>query len=365
MPNIKVNLAKRSYNIIIGEKILGSSFPHIKKIIKTPKVFIISDRNVAKHHLTVLTKELDKNNITHFSLILRHGEAQKSFSNIEKICTKILSQSPDRNITLIALGGGVVGDITGFVASILLRGVNFIQIPTTLLAQVDSSVGGKTGINSKYGKNLIGAFHQPSLVLADITLLKTLPEREYLSGYAEIIKYALIGDIKFFHFLDSNKAKIKKRDSKIIAEMVKISCETKAKIVSQDEKEQGNRALLNLGHTFGHALEKDMNYSNKLKHGEAVSIGMVMAFQLSEKLGFVNKKDTQTVIKHLKDIGLPTRPLDIKKCWNAEKLLKNMYGDKKSDNGKLNLILPKKLGKSEIVKNVDPTIVLELLKSIN
>ena len=355
---VNVELAERSYEILVGENILSASMAKIKEVIQSDKVVIITDKNVRRvGHLKSLESALKKSGIASRSIVLGAGEKTKSFKALEELLNKLLSFRPDRKITLIALGGGVIGDITGFAASVLLRGVDFIQIPTTLLAMVDSSVGGKTGINTKYGKNLIGSFYQPKLVIADVSLLKTLPKREILAGYAEVIKYAFIGDRVLFDILDNT-------DNIDYMFCVAKSCKAKADIVSADERESGNRALLNLGHTFGHALEAETGYSNKLLHGEAVAIGMVMAFQYSYAKGLCPKTDVDKVVNHIKRVGLPTSPLDISKKFRAGDLVGHMMHDKKNKDGKLVLILANGIGKSFIKKGVDKNDLKVFIKDL-
>jgi 3-dehydroquinate synthase len=260
---------------------------------------------------------------------------------------------PDRSTTLVALGGGVVGDITGFAASVLLRGVNFIQIPTTLLAQVDSSVGGKTGINSAHGKNLIGSFHQPQLVIADISLIASLPEREKMAGYAEMMKYGLINDTNFFSWLEQNANAMMKGDANLLTQGVIASCKAKSAIVSADEKEQGQRALLNFGHTFGHALEAETGFSNTLLHGEAVAIGMMLAFRLSVKMGLCSVPDYDRVRAHYQAMNLPDSPLCIQPKWDVDALVEHMEHDKKNRGGHLTLILTHGIGKAFIANHME------------
>lgn len=355
---LKVNLENRSYDIIIGSDLIANAGRYLKPVLPMDKVFIVTDKNVAKLYLKILKASLDAEGIRHKEFILEPGEGTKNFDNLISLLNGIFENKPERKSTIIALGGGVMGDLAGFTASILLRGVNFVQIPTTLLAQVDSSVGGKTGINNKFGKNLVGSFYQPSLVLTDISTLKDLPEREYLAGYAEVVKYALLGDREFFYWLVDNIGKIKSRDAKALAYMVKKSCQMKADIVSKDEKEGGLRALLNLGHTFGHALELDMGYDGRLLHGEAVAIGMVLAFELSAKLNLCDQGEVALIKKHLSYTGLPVSMKDIKKNWSPKGLLESMFQDKKVSEGKLVLIVANKIGDAFIKKDVDSADIL-------
>lgn len=354
---IKIDLGKQSYDIVLGAGLLENASGYISKVIPTKsKIFIVTDRNVAKFYLKKLEDNLSDAGFTVNSIVLPAGEKTKNINQLENILNSVFQHKPERKSTLIALGGGVVGDITGFAASTLLRGVNFIQIPTTLLAMVDSSVGGKTGINNKYGKNLVGAFYQPKLVLADVSLLKTLPERELLAGYAEVVKYGVICDEKFFDFLESEK------DFSHIEEMIKVSCETKARIVSQDEKENDVRALLNLGHTFGHALEAIFGYNGKLLHGEGVAIGMVLALQFSEYLRLCESGRAERLEKLLRSKGMRTRISELGKKITAKQMIEYMYQDKKVSDNKLTFILANDIGKSFIKKDVD---VGELEKFLN
>lgn len=359
---VTVKLDKRSYEIIVGEDLLPTAASYIAPLLKRKRAFIVTDAQVATLHLNSLQTSLEKAGIECHAIILPAGESTKSLQHLEDLLNRIFDHKPERKDTLIALGGGVVGDITGFAASILLRGVEFIQIPTTLLAQVDSSVGGKTGVNNHYGKNLIGSFYQPKLVLADMSLLKTLPKRDYLSGYAEVVKYGLINDHDFFEWLNERSAQFSKRDPEALRQAVVKSCQAKASIVAQDEREGNVRALLNLGHTFGHALEKAMGYDGRLLHGEAVAIGMVMAFEFSANQNLCSKEEARAVKTHLSSVGLPTHPNDIFADWNVNDLVDFMHQDKKVSSGKLVFILARGIGKSFICKDVDVNDVTAFLK---
>jgi len=371
---LKVELEDRSYEILIGGGLLANAGEHLAKVLPTKKVFIVTDDNVAKLYLKILEEALDKVGIISHSHVITHGEQSKSFANLENLLDAIFATKPDRKTTLIALGGGVVGDLTGFAASIILRGINFIQIPTTLLAQVDSSVGGKTGINNKFGKNLVGSFYQPLLVLADTDTLHSLPEREFKAGYAEVVKYGFINDLAFFEKLKEALPNISNEQIRksleviskdhIMTPIVKTSCMSKAKIVSADEREGGVRALLNLGHTFGHALEKATGYSDKLLHGEAVAIGMVFAFKLSHKMGLCEAAQVQKVTEHLQGMGLPISPLEIKKVWDVDDLMASMRQDKKAFNGKMTFILARKIGECFIENNVPENLVRDVIVEI-
>jgi 3-dehydroquinate synthase len=290
------------------------------------------------------------------TVVVPAGEASKSFATYGKTAEEILALGIDRKTVLIALGGGVVGDLTGFLAATLLRGIDFIQIPTTLLAQVDSSVGGKTGIDSAHGKNLIGAFHQPLLVIADTATLTTLPARELQAGYAEVVKYGLLGDADFFDWLDENGGAVLDGEAAAQVQAVATSCRAKAKIVEADEREGGLRALLNLGHTFGHALEVEAGLGEALNHGEAVSIGMVMAFDLSVRLGHCQSNDLMRVRNHLLTHGLPVSP-PRNVPFTPHALIQRMQGDKKAERGRLTFILVNGIGASFVARDVPASIV--------
>ena len=360
---VRVDLAGRSYNIKIGQGLLQDAAIHIAPFLKRKFVAIVTDKNVAAAHLSSLQNALVAGGIDSKAIVMPPGEATKSYVHFAEVCDGLLGAGVERKDIVIALGGGVIGDLTGFAAATLRRGVNFIQIPTSLLAQVDSSVGGKTGINSKHGKNLIGAFHQPVLVLADLDVLKTLPKRQRAAGYAEVVKYGLLGNAEFYGWLDKNLEAIMAGDVSKTQQAVKISCEMKASIVAEDETETGVRALLNLGHTFGHALEAAAGYSDTLLHGEAVAIGMVQAFGFSEMLGHCEQGLNRKVADHLRRAGLPTHVSDINaKLPPPEALLKLMYQDKKAEGGKLTFILTKSIGESFIAKGVEESMVLAFLK---
>jgi 3-dehydroquinate synthase len=363
--NVPVSLAERSYNIAIGQNLIATAGGLVAPFLKRPVAVIVTDENVAKVHLASLEKSLAASGIETKSIILPAGEATKSYKYLAELCDGLLSAGVERRDIVIALGGGVIGDLTGFAASILRRGVNFIQIPTSLLAQVDSSVGGKTGINSPLGKNLIGAFHQPIAVLADLDVLNTLPKRQRAAGYAEVAKYGLLGDAKFFEWLEDNVDAIIDggNDVSAMAHAVQTCCAMKARIVAEDETETGVRALLNLGHTFGHALEAATGYSDRLLHGEAVAIGMVQAFKFSDQLGVCAKGTHERVIKHLKRAGLPTHASEIPgKLPPNEKLVELMRQDKKAVGGKLTFILAKSIGETYIAKGVAESEVMSFLE---
>ncbi|MCL4105374.1 UNVERIFIED_CONTAM: hypothetical protein GTU68_055505 [Idotea baltica] len=308
---------------------------------------------VAPHHLAALQNGLKSAGIDIVSLALPAGESTKAWPQFSRAVEWLLAERTERQDVIIALGGGVIGDLGGFAAAVLRRGVRFVQVPTTLLAQVDSSVGGKTGINAPQGKNLIGAFHQPSLVLADIDVLNTLPARDFLAGYGEVVKYGLLGDAAFFEWLEVNGPKLAKGDVVARAYAVKRSCEMKANIVVRDETEQGDRALLNLGHTFCHALEAATGYSDRLLHGEGVAIGCALAFELSSRLGLCPQEDPSRVRAHLKAMGdLP----------GAEALLDLMAQDKKVVRGTLHFVLAKRIGEAFVTSDVPADVVLNMLE---
>ncbi len=349
---VHVDLGARSYDIHIGAGLLDRAGVLIKPLLGDGRVAIITDENVAKHFVQPLTASLDKAGIGHTLITLPPGEATKQFSMLEDVCTKLLDAKLERDDMVIALGGGVIGDLAGFAAAILRRGIDFIQVPTTLLAQVDSSVGGKTGINTAHGKNLVGAFHQPRLVLADIDTLDTLPERDFLSGYAEVVKYALIDDPKFFDWLEANGSALVSGDRHARVHAIVTACKAKARIVAQDEREQGCRALLNLGHTFGHALEAETDFSDRLTHGESVAIGLVMAHRFSQAQGLMSGQDCTRIENHFKAMSLKTILSDISgPALKPEALLDHMYQDKKVSKGQLTFILSEGIGKAFIAKN--------------
>ena len=353
-----------SYDIHIGTGLLRSCAPFLSPLLKRPFVAIVTDENVAQAHLENLTQTLDTAGISHVTKIMPPGEASKSFTGLETLIDWLLDNKVERQDMVIAFGGGVIGDLTGFAASTLRRGVRFTQIPTTLLAQVDSSVGGKTGINVPQGKNLVGAFHQPSLVLADLDVLQTLPDREFRAGYAEIVKYAAICDRPFFDWLESNLDALKNRDSNALSYAIAKSCQTKADIVAQDEKEHGARALLNLGHTFAHAYENLTGYSDNLLHGEAVGLGMAQAARLSLDLGLCPETDAQAFVNHLASAGLPTSQTDVKGGpFEATNLVNAMAQDKKVSQGVMTFILMKAIGKAFITNDVSAKQITTFLQN--
>jgi len=360
---VNVDLDENSYPIRIGKDLLDCAGDMINDILPGSNCAIVSDKNVAELYLNRLKKSLEKNNIRHIDIIVDPGEASKSFATFQQVASQILDARFERNDVVIGLGGGVVGDLAGFVAATIRRGMNFVQIPTTLLAQVDSSVGGKTGINSIHGKNLIGAFLQPKLVIADTGLLKTLSTREFRAGYAEMVKYGLIDRPEFFDLLEKNWQDVFSLGDLLI-DAISISCSAKAEIVSQDEFEHGRRALLNLGHTFGHALEAATGYdSSRLVHGEGVAIGTVLAHEFSNRMNICDADSVARVKRHFIEVGLPTNIDEIPGPMpGPEKLLEYISQDKKVTKGKLTFILTKGVGKSYVADNVIASEVQNFLK---
>ncbi len=358
---VSVALGPRSYDIHVGAGLLARSGSLLAPFAHG-LVPVVTDANVAPLHLDAVLNSLHARNIDAAPVVLPPGEETKSFAGLEKVCRELLSLGVERSGLIVALGGGVIGDLTGFAAGMLKRGVNYAQLPTTLLAQVDSSVGGKTAIDVPEGKNLIGLFHQPRIVLADISVLATLPRRELLAGYAEVVKYGALRDVEFFAWLETNGAAALAGDEAALARMVAHCCRMKAEIVARDEHEFGERALLNLGHTFGHALEAATNYSGTLLHGEAVAVGMVLAFRLSERLGHSPGAEAERLIRHLKAVGLPTAIDDFAGERPApERLLEFMQRDKKSDAGRLKFVLARRLGETFLSNDVPAEAVRAVL----
>src|SRR6056297_2219029 len=359
---VHVPLDDRAYDIHIGPGLLERSGALIAPLLKRPRVAIVADAHVADLHLTTLCKGLEEKGISSVSMTLPQGEATKSWPHFERVVEWLLAEKIERQDIVIAFGGGVVGDLVGFAAAVLRRGVRFVQVPTSLLAQVDSSVGGKTGINAPQGKNLIGAFHQPSLVLADTGILTTLTKRDYLAGYGEVVKYGLLGDYNFFQWLEDNSSRAAEGDLEARIHLVKRSVEMKAEIVVRDETEQGDRALLNLGHTFCHALEAATGYSDRLLHGEGVAIGCGLAFELSARMGLCPQEDPSRVRAHLKAMNMKADLSDIAgELPDADGLLELMSQDKKVVDGTLKFILARGIGEAFVTSDVDPTTVRDLL----
>ena len=360
---VPVNLGERSYDIVIGRDVLTSAGARISALMPGARLAVITDETVARTHLPALSASLKAAGLEHTVITVPPGEQTKCYAQFERLCDEVLAARLERGDAVLAFGGGVVGDLAGFVSASVRRGMTFIQMPTTLLSQVDSSVGGKTGINSRHGKNLIGAFHQPALVLADTAILDTLSDREFRAGYAEVVKYGLLGDADFFEWLDLNWKGIFDGTS-AREEAVARSCAAKAAVVGADERESGQRALLNLGHTFGHALESAVEYDGtRLVHGEGVSIGMMLAHEFSARLGLLPQADVERVEAHLIKVGLPVRMHQIPgQLPPAETLLDSIAQDKKVSRGALTFILTRGIGQAFVEKGVDPAAVLEFLK---
>jgi 3-dehydroquinate synthase len=357
-----VALGDRSYDVLVGHGLIESAGGRLKAMFPGRRFGIVTDSNVAAAQLSRLTASLDTAGLDHAEIVVPAGEASKSFDRLAEVVDGILGAKLERGDIVLALGGGVIGDLAGFAAAIARRGMDFVQIPTSLLAQVDSSVGGKTGINTGRGKNLAGAFHQPKLVLADLHALDTLPERQFKAGYAELAKVGLIGNEKLFHWLEDNRNEIFNGGSSR-AEAIAKAVQFKADIVAEDEKETGRRALLNLGHTFGHALEKTTGYSDRLLHGEAVSIGMVLAHAFSAKLGLAPSQDTGRVAAHLKSVGLPTSLSDIPgELVPTGELMQAIAQDKKVERGRLRFVLTRGIGKAFVESDIDPDAVSAFLE---
>ena len=363
---VDVELGDRAYEIVIGRNVLASLGKRIAALRPGARTAVITDRNVAQHWLARTEASLAEAGIAASHVIVEEGEGSKSYAVLERVSEALIAAKIERADLVVALGGGVVGDLAGFAAAILRRGIEFVQVPTSLLAQVDSSVGGKTGINSPQGKNLIGAFHQPILVVADTAVLDTLSPRQFRAGYAEVAKYGLLGDEAFFAWLEKNHADIFAGGA-AREHAIATSCRAKAAIVARDERENGERALLNLGHTFGHALEAATGFSDRLFHGEGVAVGMVLAAELSAQLGMIAEQDAERVRRHLADVGLPTAVQEIagfaqEGLADADALMALMAQDKKVKRGKLTFILLEAVGRAVITKDVDPAPVRDFLK---
>ena len=360
---VSVPLPGRESNIRVGQGLIASAGSEIAPLLRRKKVAVVTDENVGAIHLETLRAGLEAEGITMTALTLPAGEGTKSWPHFTRTVEWLLSEQVERRDVVVALGGGVIGDLVGFAAAVLRRGVRFVQIPTSLLAQVDSSVGGKTGINTPHGKNLVGAFHQPSLVLADTDALQTLTPRDFLAGYGEVVKYGLLGDANFFEWLEKNAPKMAAGDVEARIYAVKRSVEMKAEIVLRDETEQGDRALLNLGHTFCHALEAATGYSDRLLHGEGVAIGCALAFELSSRLGLCPQEDPSRLRQHLREIGTKVDLDDIPgDLPNADKLLDLMGQDKKVIDGQLRFILARGIGKAFVTSDVPRDMVRTLLQ---
>jgi 3-dehydroquinate synthase len=350
---VHVDIAGRPYDIDIGRGLLAGLGARVHALRPAAAVAIVTDESVARHHLAAAVASLEGAGLRCVRVVVPPGEGSKRMAVFEEVCDRLLEARIGRTDLVVALGGGVIGDLTGFAAAAVRRGIDFIQVPTTLLAQVDSSVGGKTGINTRHGKNLIGAFHQPILVLADTALLDTLPRREFAAGYAELAKHGLINNEPFFAWLESHWPEVFSGGS-AREQAVAVSCRIKAEIVARDEFETGERQLLNLGHTFGHALEAGAGYCDRLLHGEAVAIGIVLAFAFSARLGFAQATEGERVRRHLEAVGLPTRIAQIPgEALGIDRLMELIAQDKKVKHGRLTFILARGIGQSFIAPDID------------
>ena len=356
---VNVALGTRAYDIVIGRGLLASLGERLARLRPGCTVAIVTDETVARHHLAATEASLASAGIASAAVKVPAGESSKSFRFLERVCDDLLGARIERGDIVVALGGGVVGDLGGFAASVIRRGVDYVQVPTTLLAQVDSSVGGKTAINARQGKNLVGAFYQPILVVADTALLDTLPEREFRAGYAEVVKYGLLGDANFFEWLDANWrdlfAGAHSSGSFAREHAIAVSCRAKAAIVARDERETGDRMLLNLGHTFGHAFEAAAGFSDRLLHGEAVGLGMSLAFEFSARRGLITKADADRVIAHLAATGLPTHVKAVPGAnWpTLDAMMDLISQDKKIQHGRLTFILVRGIGEAFVTRDID------------
>ncbi|WP_139828360.1 3-dehydroquinate synthase [Maritimibacter sp. HL-12] len=362
MDVVKVALGARAYEVRIGAGLVARAGAQIAPLLARKRVAIVTEERVAGLHLAALEAGLAAEGITAETLILPPGEATKSWAHLQEVVEWLIAQKIERGDMVVAFGGGVIGDLAGFAAAILRRGVRFVQIPTSLLAQVDSSVGGKTGINSPRGKNLIGAFHQPSLVLADIDVLGTLTPRDFLAGYGEVVKYGGLGSLDFFEWLETHGPALAAGDTVLRQEAVRRSVQMKADIVARDETEQGDRALLNLGHTFGHALEAATGYGDRLLHGEGVAIGCVLAFETSARLGLMAQEAPSRLRAHLAAMGMKRDLAEIPgDLPDVEGLMALMAQDKKVDAGRLRFILARGIGEAFVAEDVDLAVVRGVL----
>ncbi|WP_395645091.1 3-dehydroquinate synthase [Terricaulis sp.] len=360
---VHASLGARAYDVHIGADLIARAGALIAPFAPKRRVFVVTDQNVARLHRPALIASLDAAGLKNWTVTLPVGEAQKSFQGLELLTRHLLQAGIERSDLVIAFGGGVIGDLAGLGAGLLKRGIDFVQIPTTLLAQVDSSVGGKTAIDTPEGKNLIGLFHQPKLVLADLNVLTTLPEREVRAGYAEIVKIGLIADPQFFTWCETNASALLAGDEAARAHAIRHAVAAKAAVVAADETEQGDRALLNLGHTFAHALEASAGYDGALLHGEAVAVGMKLAFEVSAELGLAPAADYARVAKHLAAAGFIT---DLRKLpgapYDPDQLMAIMARDKKAQDGKLALVLARGIGRAYLDRDAPADVVRELLQ---
>jgi len=349
---VPVSLGERSYDILIGEGLASDAGRWFRAALPKARACIITDSNVSGRHLVAFEKSLRRAGVTASAVVIPAGEASKCFDVFEQVVDQVVGGRYERGDAVVALGGGVVGDLAGFVAGVVRRGMRFVQVPTTLLSQVDSSVGGKTGINNRHGKNLVGVFHQPDLVLADTRVLDTLPEREFRAGYAEVVKYGLIDNADFFHWLETGWKDVFAGGA-ARTEAIAVSCRSKAAIVARDERENGDRALLNLGHTFGHALEAMAGFNGSVVHGEAVALGMVLAHDFSARLNLMSQEDADRIRRHLEAVGLPTKLSDLPGGAPAVATLMDLIAqDKKVQGGSLTFILSRGIGEAFIAKDV-------------
>lgn len=359
---LRVELGERSYEIVVGPQLLAGAGAEILPLTKRRQAVVITDQNVARHCLQPVRDSLSAAGISVHPVVLPAGEQTKDLAHFGWLVDQILALGIERGTMLVALGGGVVGDICGFAAATLLRGLDFVQIPTTLLSQVDSSVGGKTAVNTAAGKNLVGAFYQPRLVLADTGSLTTLPRRQVRAGYGEIIKYGLLGDAEFFEWLETAGEALCDLEPATLARAVMTSCRMKAEIVARDERETGDRMLLNFGHTFGHALEAETGFGDALLHGEAVALGMVLAFDFAVTLGVAAGQDAHRVRRHIAASGLPTSLAEIGLSGSApDRLIAHMAHDKKVRDGKITLILPRRIGEVFVMRDAPAGVLRRFL----
>lgn len=364
---VEVALGERGYDIVIGRDVLQSLGARIAALRPGARTAIVTDRTVAKYWLEETESSLAQAGIPAARIVVEEGEGSKTYAGLQQVSEALIAARIERNDLVIALGGGVVGDLAGFAAAILRRGVDFVQVPTSLLAQVDSSVGGKTGINSPQGKNLLGAFHQPVLVIADTAVLDTLSPRQFRAGYAEVAKYGALGDEPFFAWLEANHADVF-RGGTAREHAIATSCRAKAAIVARDERETGDRALLNLGHTFGHALEAATGFSDRLFHGEGVAVGMVLAAQFSAQIGMIAPSAAARLEHHLAEVGLPTHLQDIagfaqEGLGDADSLMTLMAQDKKVKRGRLTFILLEAIGRAVIARDIEPSLVRDFVQA--
>ena len=363
MRRIEVGLGERAYPVLIGPGLLPQAGELVRPLLKQPRTAVVTDETVSGLHAAALVRSLESAGIEAPLIVLPAGEETKSFHHLQALSSHLLDLKLDRGDLIVALGGGVIGDLAGFAAAIYKRGVGFIQVPTTLLAQVDSSVGGKTAIDTPQGKNLIGAFHQPRLVLADLDVLATLSDRQMRAGYAEVLKYGLLGDFGFFEWLEAHGAQALARTPEALERAVARSVEMKAEIVAEDETEtSGRRALLNLGHTFGHALEAETGFGDLLLHGEGVALGCAMAFRFSARQGLCSGQDAERAVAAIAAAGLPTRMAEIPAGpFAVDDLVAHMAQDKKAEGGRLTFILAKGIGQAFVAKDVDAAEVRRFL----